>query len=434
MAEQSAGQDRHQQHEQESGADVAGGSGRWWRGEGGRAEAQAAREAAAQAFYELDTLQRDLTINVETLAAADTSEGSKRAQRDFAAFGERINHLSEQYINALDAVDLDAEDLSASAAGQARRQLDTVRQQLLSMKGELDRFASNIQPLLAAAENQLAQVVPAVERAKQAWLAASNTVDAAKAARLKVDDQAKRLAGLAPQLKMITEGAGRHGVQPVLRTAAEVQRTAEQIRAEAERLPQQAAEIDRTLASLRTRAQALETRAGQIDPVLSELRRRFSAACWQDLQHVPQQAADAVRSARARIDEAEKARNEQRWNDASLVLGNTRTMLNTTDASVAAVHERLAALNEVQRDADAVIERARFAVRDAQRLAMAGRSAPDPRHAQPLDAAVARIDRAAAALTGRHPDYWALLTELNAAKETAATVVRMIREERSSSR
>ncbi|MEZ0068204.1 hypothetical protein ABIA32_004228 [Streptacidiphilus sp. MAP12-20] len=408
---------------------MAGGSARRWRGEAGRAEAQAAREAAAEAFYEVDTLQRDVRINVETVAAADNSPGAQRAVADFAAIGGRIDQVSTAYINALDAVDLDAEDLSPGAAAQARQQLDHSRQQLLQAKAELERFAAFLEPLLTSAAAQLAQVAPAVERAKQAWLAASNALDAAKEARLGTDAQSRALAELGPQMRVLTEGAGRHGVQTVLRTAADVQRAAETIRAEAERLPQQAAEIDKALASLRTRTQALETRSQQVGPVLSELRRRFSEACWRDLQQVPEQAQESARQALARLNEAEKARNEQRFADGLAIIAQTRTLLTTADGSVALANDRLHALNEAQRAPQAELERARFAIRDAQRLAMAGRNAPDPRHAQPLDAALERLDRAEAGLTGAHPDYWHFLTETAAVRETAAAVVQAIRTE-----
>lgn len=409
---------------------MAGGSARWRRSEGVRAEAQAAKDAAAQAFYDLDTVQRDVRISVEVVAASDDSPGARRAIADFAALGTRIDQTSATYISALDAYDLDAEELDAGTAARARQQLDQVRQQLLAVKAELERFNHFLEPLLRAAETQLAQVTPAVERAKQAWLAASNALDAAKAARLGTDDLARRLAALGPQLKLLGEGAGQHGVQTVLRTATETQRTAEAIRAEAERLPEQAKEIDNRLASLRTRTQMLETRSGNIGPVLSELRRRFSMACWQDLQHVPEQTESAVRNAQNRLAEAAKARDEQRWADALGILSTTRELLNTADGSVAVVNDRLHSLNEAQRAPEAQMEKTRFAVRDAQRLAMAGRSAPDPRHAAPLDAAVARLDRAAAELTGRHPDYWHFLTELAGVRETAAQVVASIREER----
>jgi len=409
---------------------VAGGSARWRRGEGMRADAQAAKDAAAQAFYDLDMAQRDVRISVEAVTAADNSPGARRAIADFAELGNRIDRISSDYITALDSIDLDAQELDAGAVARARQSLEQSRQQLLGAKAELERFSGFLQPLLDAAETQLAQVVPAVERAKQGWLAASNALDAVRAARLNADDLARRLAALSPQLTLLTEGAGKHGVQAVLRTAAEVQRSAEAVRAEAERLPEQAREIDQRLASLRTRTDALETRAAGVDPTLSELRRRFSAACWEDLQQVPQQSVEAVRNARTRLVEAEKARDEQRWADAGNVLATVRTLLATADGALSTVNERLHSLNEAQRAPQAEIERTRFALRDAQRLAMTGRSAPDPRHAAPLDAALLRLDRAAEALTGRHPDYWQFLTEMAAVRETAAQVVQLIREER----
>jgi hypothetical protein len=411
---------------------VAAGSARWRRGEGVRADAQAAKDAAAQAFYELDTVQRDARLSVDTVAAADNSPGARRAIADFAALGTRIDEVSGAYISALDAHDLDAEDLDAGTAARARQQLEQSRQQLIAARTDLERFLGLLQPLVSAAETKLAQVAPAVERAKQAWLAASNALDAARAARLGTDELSRRLAALGPQLKLLGEGAGKHGVQTVLGTAADAQRAAEAIRAEAEKLPEQAREIDQRLGSLRTRTQALETRSANIGPVLSELRRRFSTACWQDLQNVPEQTAAAVRTAQTRLAEASRARDEQRWADATGILAATRTLLTTADGAVATVNERLHSLNEAQRAPEAEIERTRFALRDAQRLAMTGRSAPDPRHAAPLDAAVLRLDRAEASLTGRHPDYWQFLTELAGVRETVAQVVAAIREQRGS--
>ncbi len=61
---------------------------------------------------------------------------------------------------------------------------------------------------------------------------------------------------------------------------------------------------------------------------------------------------------------------------------------------------------------------------------MAGRATPDPRTARPLDEAVARLDRAVEALSGRHPDWWHFLTETEAVRQTAARVVQEIREAR----
>ena len=411
---------------------AGGGTRRWFggRGESRRADAQAAKDAAAAAFYDLDTAQRDLRISIETITAVDGSPGARRAVDDFDALGRRIDEVSHRYITAVDAHDLDRDDLESADAARAKTELTAAKDELVRVKGELDRFAQSLRPLLDTAETQLARLAPAVERARQALLAASNALDSVRASGLRADDLAARLAALAPELTKLNEGAGRHGLPETLQRADRMLRDAEAMRAEAEQLPERAAEIDHRLVSLRTRAQALTTRAGSVEPVLSELRRRFSAACWQDLQPVPEQAALQVRQAEEKLGEAARARDEQRWADATSRLSTARALLNATDEAVSMAGDRLNRLNEVAKDPQQEIQRTRFAVRDAQRLAMAGRSTPDPRHARPLDDAVARLERAITGLEEHHPDYWRFLAETEAVRRTAARVVAEIREER----
>ncbi|WP_369150248.1 hypothetical protein [Streptomyces sp. R17] len=411
---------------------AGGGTRRWFggRAENQRAEAQAAKDAAAAAFYELDTAQRDLRISIETITAVDDSPAARRAVDDFAALGRRIDEASGRYISAVDAHDLDRDDLDAAMASRARADLTAAKDELGRVKQDLDRFADGLGPLLGKAETQLARLAPAVERARQALLAASQALDTARGSGLKADDLAARLAALSPELTKLNQGAGQHGVPGTLGRAARVTREAEAIRVEAERLPERAAEIDHRLVSLRTRAQALTTRSEQVEPVLSELRRRFTAACWQDLQGVSELAERNVRQAEDRLAEARSARDEQRWADATSLLSTARALLNTTDEAVSAAGDRLHRLNAVQKNPEQEIERTRFAIRDAQRLAMAGRNTPDPRHARPLDDAVARLERAIAGLEGRHPDYWHFLTETEAVRDTVSRVVAQIREER----
>nr|WP_241837807.1 hypothetical protein [Streptomyces sp. CB03234] len=416
------------------GAFAGGGTRRWFggRGESQRADAQAAKDAAAAAFYELDTAQRDLRISIETITAVDASPGARRAVDEFAALGRRIDEVSHAYITAVDAYDLDRDDLEASVASRARGELHRAKDDLVRVKGELERFEQGLGPLLDKAETQLARLAPAVERARAALLSASNALDTVRGSGLRADDLAARLAALAPELTKLNQGAGQHGVAETLQRADRVLRDAEAVRTEAERLPERAAETDKRLVSLRTRAQALANRAASVEPVLSELRRRFSAACWQDLQPVPEQAARSVRQAEEKLHEAAKAREEQRWADATALLSTVRALLNSADEAVSAAGDRLNRLNAVSKDPQAEIQRTRFAIRDAQRLAMAGRHTPDPRHARPLDDAVARLERAIGGLEGRHPDYWHFLTETAAVRAAVARVVEMIREERGS--
>ncbi|MFE7516252.1 hypothetical protein ACFU8I_34240 [Streptomyces sp. NPDC057540] len=413
---------------------AGGGTRRWFggRGESQRAEAQAAKDAAAAAFYELDTAQRGLRISIETITAVDSSPEARRAVDGFEALGRRIDEVSHVYIGAVDAHDLDRDELDAATASRARAELTRAKEELDRVRGELDRFEEGLAPLLGRAETQLARLAPAVERARQALRGASGALDGAREAGLRADDLAARLAALGPELTLLNEGAGRHGVAETLQRADRVLRDAEAVRAEAGRLPERAAEIDKRLVSLRTRTEALGTRTEGVEPVLSELRRRYSAACWQDLQHVPEQAAVALRQAGERLAEAGTARAEQRWPDATSLLSTARALLDSTDEAVSAAGDRLRRLDAVAKDPKAEIDRARFAVRDAQRLAMAGRNTPDPRHARPLDEAVARLDRAVDGLEGRHPDYWHFLTELEAVRSAAARVVGQIREDRGS--
>ncbi|MET7638675.1 hypothetical protein [Streptomyces sp. NPDC005438] len=413
-----------------------GGSRRWGWGSGRvesqRAQAQTAKDDAAHAFYELDTAQRGLRISIEAITAVDNSPAGRKAVADFEALGTRIDQVSHDYITAVDSYDLDRDDLDGGTASSALQDLTRAKEALQRVNQELTRFEQGLGPLLEKAETQLAQLAPAVERARQGLLAATQALEEVRAAGLRADELASRLAGLSPELTRLNEGAGTHGVSDTLRRADRVQREAEAIRVEAAQLPQKAEDIDKRLSSLRTRAQALHTRAGQVEPVLSELRRRFSAACWQDLQRVPEQAVRSATQAEEKLREATQARRDQRWADATSLLSTVRALLNSTDEAVKTAGERLDRLNAVSFDHAKEVERVRFAIRDAQRLAMAGRSTPDPRHAAPLDSSVERVDRAVAGLTGRHPDYWHFLQELDAVKETVGGVVEQIRQERAS--
>jgi chromosome segregation ATPase len=407
----------------------------WWRrGENLRADAQSAKDAAADAFYELDTAQRDLLISIETIGAVDDSPAAQRAVSDYQALGRRIDQVSAAYIAAVDAHDLDRDELDAATAARARTDLTKAKDGLVAAQQELDRFRQGLRPLLDRAETQLARLAPALERARQALRAAGEALEAVRARGLTADDLAARLAALGPELTRLNQGAGVHGVQETIRRADETLRAAEAVRTEAERLPERVREISRRLVSLRTRAEALATRSAGVEPVLSELRRRFSLACWQDLQQVPAHADASIRQAQARLSEAAKARDEQRWADATALIGTARALLGDVDGAISAAGDRLRQLNEVSDDPGHEVERTRFAVRDAQRLAMQGRSRPDPRHAQPLDDAVARLDRAVAGLQGRHPDYWRFLTEMGAIRDSVARVVAAIREERAARR
>ena len=217
---------------------AARGAGSAGAAESQRADAQAAKDAAAAAFYELDTAQRDLRISIETITAVDSSPGARRAVDGLRRARAADRRGQPSYITAVDAHDLDRDDLEASVAAQARTRADRrPRTSWSGSRGSSTGSPQGLGPLLDKAETQLARLAPAVERARQALLAASNALDAVRASGLRADDLAARLAALAPELTKLNQGAGRHGVPETLQRADRVVREAEAVRAEAERLP-----------------------------------------------------------------------------------------------------------------------------------------------------------------------------------------------------
>ena len=139
--------------------------------------------------------------------------------------------------------------------------------------------------------------------------------------------------------------------------------------------------------------------------MLSELRRRFAAGPLAGPAACAGAADEDVPQAELKRKEAQIARNAQRWLDMSALLSTVRALLNTTNESVSAARDRLQRPNAVQKDPLQEIDRTRFAIRNAQRLAKTGRTTPDLRHARPLDDSFARLERAIPTLEGRHPDY-----------------------------
>ena len=104
------------------GAFAGGGTRRWFggRGENQRAEAQAAKDAAAAAFYELDTAQRDLRISIETITAVDGSPAARGPWPISARWGGGSTRSAPAYITAVDAHDLDRDDLEVAEVAHAR--------------------------------------------------------------------------------------------------------------------------------------------------------------------------------------------------------------------------------------------------------------------------------------------------------------------------
>ncbi|MGW0660474.1 hypothetical protein [Streptodolium elevatio] len=410
----------------------AGGETRPWRRrrEAARAAAATAREAAGEAFLRLDTAQRDLRISLETVRAVEPSDASAEALRRFEALNDLVDEASAAYIGVMDRHPLDSEDLDTTDYDAARRELEAVARRLDEVGKELERFGESVGPMIARADVALSQLPPKTEHARQTVRAAEAAVQVAVREGLASAAYEQRLAAVHADLAELDKGASVHGVGGTLELAAKVTATAQTLYEEADRLPRLRDDVTKRLSSLRTRAQAVASRADNLEPALSRLRQGYSAACWTDLEGTGAAVARAVEVAGTRIDEAGAAANGREWADAVSRLATARAALNNADEAMAAVHDRLRDLDEVARDPDAEIERTRFALRDAQRLAVGARAAAEEKYARSLDALVYRLEAVGGQVDAPHPDWWSFLTETRAIRAEVGRVVQQIRDDR----
>ncbi|GAA3986745.1 hypothetical protein GCM10023085_81050 [Actinomadura viridis] len=401
------------------------------RGEQAATLAIEARESAATAFYDMDQAQKYLQGRVTVFADLDAAAAAP-AQREFAALSERADAAAIAYISVLDANDLDDDrDRGPAEFDTARRAFTAVTGKLREVDADLGRFAERLAPRMSRLEAALDQLPPRLSAAREAVAAADAAIAAARAAGMDASEPEAELARAREALSVLgSQGLGGLGLAGAMDQAEEVRRLAVVARETAEELPRLGERIRNSLASVRTRAEMVAGRAEPVRRAMTLLLRNYSQSCWQDLKGAPEAVEAGVERARERLAEASAhaARNE--WKPAQRALTAARTELNAADRRAGQVTGRVAELDAVAADPGKPAESARFAVRDAQRLAVAQPGGAAPHHARALDGLVERLERAPGRLSGTHPDYWSYLQELEAIKTAAGDVVTRIRAER----
>ncbi|WP_307828575.1 hypothetical protein [Antrihabitans sp. YC2-6] len=191
--------------------------------------------------------------------------------------------------------------------------------------------------------------------------------------------------------------------------------------------PSRANDARLALSSVTTRLDAVRTRAERLAPAFSALLREFNAASSADLAG---NERDSARSIEAAERDLRAARTALDASNPDLALEHTaavRAHLAAAEERVDAVTDRLALLREVRTDPKAKENEVRFTLRDAQMLAVSRGLTAE--WASVLDAQLDRIDRISGALHGRHPDYWAYVTGLDAVKTFISGVVQRMKKQ-----
>ncbi|RFS85567.1 molecular chaperone DnaJ [Actinomadura spongiicola] len=402
------------------------------RGRGTQAATAAveAREAAATAFYDMDQAQKYIDGRVTVFEDLD-AKAAEPVRREFTGLAESADAAAVAYISVLDAHDLGDQDRTPAEYDAARRAFVASTERLQQVTRNLNGFAERLAPKMARLESALDQLPPRLTAARDAVAAADAAVRAAADAGMDASDPEAELAQARQILAQLgSQGLGGLGLDGALRKAEEVREIAERAREAAAELPQMAQKVRNSLASARTRVDVVANRVGPVREAMKVLLRGYSQACWQDLKGAPESIEAAVTRARERLNEASAHTSRAEWKEAQRALTAARTELNAADRRAGQVTGRVEELRAVAADPDGPAERVRFAVRDAQRLAMAQPGGAAPQHARALDSLVARLEEAPKRLTGAHPDYWAYLRELESIKTAAGDVVTRIRAER----
>lgn len=382
------------------------------------------------ALLELDTAQRSAFSHLDFLANVDAGPIARRIRLAWAPVSAAADSAIHGYLDALErwdvTTDLELEQASAAAAGFAAHGAA-----MQAVSADIVAFSERFTPDFVNVTRTLEQLVPRRRAAEDAVQQAWSALGQAEAAGL----LARRARGLLDRalqhLQVVQAGPVVHGMDTVLRSCGNAVAAAHEAAYDVEKLPERRQRVRHSTVALRTRLDAVQWRAGRdSEQVLRSLRRGYVEGCWADLEDGPQRAAEALDTARREHEAAGRAASddEQRWDDALAGLARTRAALDEAEAHVNGPGDRLALLEAVVREPKAVHARARFAVRDTQKLLMGG--PVDSQHAAALDALAGRLDTALQLLERRHPDWLAYAQSLDAIIDEARGLVLDIRASR----
>jgi hypothetical protein len=185
-------------------------------------------------------------------------------------------------------------------------------------------------------------------------------------------------------------------------------------------------ELRRAMSSVRTRIDVVEHHLTKLDDALSTMRRRFVHGTFRDIEPMQPRAARQFRTAKEMFSIAERRAASGDWSLVRTAIADTRRSLEEVTAAVAEVTGRLATLEKLAEDPKGPVDRAKFVVRDAQRLFQMLSPGVPAEFGRRLDDLGRRAEAAARAAAVPRPNYWELHNEVTAIKdETQATIVAM---------
>lgn len=413
-------------------------TGSWFGGRDGRrgrltdlAPARSALDGAAQALIDLDTRQGyvdDALRAGREFAADGPGHRTSDLEQAWKPIAERCFRASAEYLDATaqyPLTDTMGRDNAALDVEAARRAFIGAHRSMADAAAEVDAFYSRHRER--------------IEDGKRAMTAVPRQVDTARVAARTATQRAAEVAGRDPALldlrsvgtamDALSTAVHRLDAAGPLRNrqqaAVAVTEAAQAFTAALEDAPHLAERARSAIPSVRTRLDSLDTRIHRLPEALSSLWREFNQASSADLSDHGRRAERELVDARAELARAEKAVKGGDPETAQAAVTDARQLATHVGHLIDEVTGRLDHLREVKRDPRAAEHPVRFAIRDAQRLVVDRGLAGE--WGSVLDAQSTRLDRAVEALIGPHPDYWAMMRELESVRSFVADVVDRVR-------
>jgi hypothetical protein len=364
--------------------------------------------ALTAAYLDVDRRFSSIDADVQALEAADPGA---LAVRQWPTVLGRFSAATDRYLW-----------VSGTQPGTQRpgpQDVAACTRELTELAEVLDRFHRDHRDALVRAHGAKISTERRVQAARVAAEQATDALaDPVNAAHLSLRPVIAATDRLVTAVQQLDGAGGSAAADAVLEAAAGVQAAL----AAAPRLGEQARQ---GLASAQTRLQAVRNRAGEIAGTRSALLREFSGACSADLVDNDKVAAREAESADRALAAAQNRLREGTPDLALEQIATAREHLKIADQAVNAVGDRLRRLREVKADPQSFAGRTRFALRDAQLLAVQKRQVPQ--WGSVLDAQHQRVERALAELERVHPDYWRFMQVLADVDRTIAGAVDRMR-------
>ncbi|MEU7215899.1 hypothetical protein [Nocardia iowensis] len=392
----------------------------WFRSSGNNQWIEQARQSLASAFLDMDSRQSAAEAAVH---AAEQVFPDRRLAAAWEPVRSRCYDAAAAYVTMTEQ--LEQAERDGTALPQGPQQAETVTRQLTEAARAVDEFYRGNQAQL---ENAVAVLGAVPQLAEQVKIAAARVRGQAATSEYANYPSVREQTAAVDEALLTLEAAGSGASAATVRDAANRLEAATKRLADAlAQAPSRAGAAKTAIASVTTRLAAARTKAEGLAPAYSALLREFSAASSADLTDNGRESQRAIDAADAALARARAAAAE---NDPEIALDLTtsaRGYLTEAEQLVEAVTKRLTLLREVRSDPQGKAKAVRFRLRDAQMLAVSRGLVTE--WGSVLDAQAARIDRISETLTGRHPDYWAYVTELDTITAFIAGVVDRMRKQ-----